>query len=532
MEHIRKVSNGDGRRALSLYRKAIQDGLLPEIPSLELTRIVTSLIHVGERAEAFRCLKDFHATGRLRKELFVSAVKLYSSKRCFTECLQTYDLVADDQRFCTEPVVWSCLLFCSLEVKSYGRCALFFERLKETGKPSRQDFVNMLRWASLQGCDVTVSLWREMREAYTPDPTSANIVLASCVGAERLEEASVVLTEMSHEGLADQITYNTLLKAYAKAGKLDQCFDVYESMREARVAPTQVTYGILLDGCVNAKQPHRAFELFTEIQAEGCEMNTVMYTTVIRGFERAGHVDKAMEVYSQMRCAGDVPLDAVTFSILIKANCDAGRVEAALGLLEALVDMGLKPDGVVFNNLLSGSVKVSKVVLGRHIYAEMIRSGARPSNVTFSTLVTLFVQCQHIDEAVTMLKREPGLQGVQLEPRVCMQLIQSCIRERQGRRVVEVYLLMVDICSPTAESHKTILVACIKLKMFDTASEVLGIIADRSGSVDVADAEALLEVATRKGKKQCVRECLHSIATLGLNVPSTLLERGRLMAAS
>jgi pentatricopeptide repeat protein len=371
-----------------------------------------------------------------------------------------------------------------------------------------------------------------MREAYTPDSASANIVFATCLAAEHLEEATALLTEMSHEGLADQVTYNTLLKAYARAGKLDKCFEVYESMYEGCVVPSQVTYGLLLDGCVHAKQPRRASEVFAKMQAEGCPMNTVMYTTLIRGFERAGDVDKAMEVYRQMLCAGDAPLDAITFSILIKANCDAGRVEEALRLLEALVDMGLKPDGVVFNNLLSGSVKVSSVVLGRHIYSEMIQAGVRPTNVTFSTLVTLFVQCKHFDEAVTMLKLEPGLHGVELEPRVCMQLMQSCIRERQGRRVVKVYLLMFDICNPTAESHATILVACIRLKMFDTASEIFSIIADRSGSVNAADAEALLEVATRKGKKQCVRACLQCIATLGLNVPSALLERGRLMEAS
>ena len=40
-------------------------------------------------------------------------------------------------------------------------------------------------------------------------------------------------------------------QGYAKAGRMDTCFELYELMRSRGLSPSQVTYGILLDGFIN-----------------------------------------------------------------------------------------------------------------------------------------------------------------------------------------------------------------------------------------------------------------------------------------
>merc|ERR1719408_764770 len=120
---------------------------------------------------------------------------------------------------------------------------------------------------------------------------------------------------------------------------------------------------------------------------EGGTMNTVLFTTLIKGFARAGEVDQAMGIYAQMRGERNVTPDLITFSILIKANCDADRLEAALQLLEAMMNLNLRPDEVVFNNLLAGCARQGNVQLGKQLYSDMVASGVRPSNATFSILI-------------------------------------------------------------------------------------------------------------------------------------------------
>ena len=69
----------------------------------------------------------------------------------------------------------------------------------------------------------------------------------------------------------------------------------------------------------------------------------------------------------------------------------------------------------------------------------MVQSGVKPSNTTFSIFIRLFAQCKLFDDAMEMLRSEPKVQRVDLEPRLYVQLAQACLRERQGRRAVEAY---------------------------------------------------------------------------------------------
>ena len=92
------------------------------------------------------------------------------------------------------------------------------------------------------------------------------------------------------------------------------------------------------------RQVERAVEIFKTMREEGCQMNTVLYTTLIKGFARAGQVDQAVQIYEEMRKERSMQPDVITFSILIKANCDVGRLEEALKMLLAMKEAGLKPD--------------------------------------------------------------------------------------------------------------------------------------------------------------------------------------------
>uniref|UniRef100_A0A7S1RE49 Pentacotripeptide-repeat region of PRORP domain-containing protein n=1 Tax=Alexandrium catenella TaxID=2925 RepID=A0A7S1RE49_ALECA len=365
---------------------------------------------------------------------------------------------------------------------------------------------------------------REMREAGVEiDSIVYNTALATCVAADRVDQARALLEEMERVGgVADVITYNTLAKGYAKAALMDRCFELFEHMRGQGIEPSQVTYGILLDGCINDSRVDRAAEVYERMTREGCPMNTVLYTTLIKGFARAGQADQAMRVYGQMRSEGTVPPDLITFSILIKSNCDSGQLEAALKLLEAMVDLRLRPDEVIFNNLLGGCVKDSNAGLAKRLYSDMTGAGIRPSNATFSILIRLYAQCKLLDEAVDMLRTEPAVQGVTPEPRLFSQLVLCCLRERQGRRAVDVYRLLLEHCVPTAAAHNSILGMCVKLNMLDTGVEILSLAASASGRVDERDAAALLEAARRKKRAQCADACQVAMRRLGLGGAATM----------
>merc|ERR1719321_1282255 len=141
-------------------------------------------------------------------------------------------------------------------------------------------------------------------------------------------------------------------------------------------------------------------------------MNTVLYTTLIKGFAREGKVADAMRIYRKMCDSAAAAPDLITYSILLKSNCDAGLLEDALGLLEAMVKKGVRPDEVIFNNLLSGCAKANLAELAQRLYAEMVNCGIKPSNATFSILIRLYAQNNLLEAACEMLRTEPGKHNV------------------------------------------------------------------------------------------------------------------------
>jgi len=533
--NILQLSRTSTHQALGAYQEALQQGLkLQELPNSDcrnlFVTLVTSLLRAGMACEAMTVLKDLRNLGPgLNVSLFSSVAKLCTSKHLFSECLGFYDFaVQDPDLVITDRNAWSCLLFCAIETRAYKRCGFFFDQLKECGLPSSKDHGHMIRLASIN-CDwrLALELLDSMHaQAVDVDSVMYNTALATCVNADQVDKAFTLLTEMEKTaGVADVITYNTLMKGYAKAGRMEQCFELREHMLRQRICPSQVTYGILLDGCINDNQVERAAGVVELMQREGCLMNTVLFTTLIKGFARASQVDKAMGIYEQMRADHSMAPDLITYSILIKANCDSGRLEEALKLLQSMLDLGLNPDEVVFNNLLAGCVPNGNGELAKRLYSDLVASGIKPSNATFSILIRIYEKCKQLDEAVRLLIEEPSLHGVVPEQRLFLQLFQCCIRERQGRRGIEVYEMMLRQSNNvvSAASHSTIMRTCAKLNMFETAAEILASALKNKARIDAQDVSMLLEAAIKKKKMQHAHSIASAMEQFGYAIQPGLL---------
>mmetsp|Transcript_103517 Transcript_103517/g.259539 ORF Transcript_103517/g.259539 Transcript_103517/m.259539 type:complete len:652 (+) Transcript_103517:117-2072(+) len=486
--------------------------------------LVTTAIRLNRVDEAHRFLRDCRRYGPgVTTALLTSATKLTTAHQFFQECLDIYDFAVEDKTLVLDDhALWSCLLFCAIEARAYKRCPYIWESLKSCGHPSYKDFGNMMRYASTQvNWHLGLSLIHEMQQAgFDIERVVYNTALAICVAASQIEQARRLLEQMEGVAdLADVITYNTLAKGYAKNGQVDDCFDLFRRMRTHGLEPSQVTYGILLDCCVNESQVDRAQEVFDSMLEERCPMNRVLYTTMIKGFARMDQLDKAMKVFKHMLQddSEDVSPDLITFSILIKANCDAARLKPALRLLEQMMELKLCPDEVIFNNLLGGCVRENNCALAKRLYNSMVEGGIRPSSATFSIFIRLYSSCKLLEQAIEMLRTEPAARGVQPEQRLYLQLAQSCLRERQGRRAVEVYQLMLQHLTPTLVVNSTLLSMCAKLNMVDTGSELLTLAAEVGSPVEAQDVAMLIDQAKRKKKDACVDACLAACQRLGIH---------------
>jgi len=183
-----------------------------------------------------------------------------------------------------------------------------------------------------------------------------------------------------------------------------------------------------------------------------------------------------------------------------------------------MIELGSKPDEVIFNNLIAGCARLGNVALGKQLYNDMVQSGIRPSNATFSILVRLHHQGKLLEEAIVLLKEEPPKHNVEPEPRLFLQLIQSCVRDRNGNFAIEAYKMLCERSKPTVASHSSILNTCMRLNMYDTAAEIVSLAAANRARVDASDTKTLVEAAFKKGKMSVVKNCISSMRAFGHTV--------------
>ncbi|KAF4696620.1 hypothetical protein FOZ60_016628 [Perkinsus olseni] len=441
-----------------------------------------------------RCLRDMTELGiEISDDLVMSITKIATSKHHYRECLSLHrDLLEKElgRKPSTDKTVNSCLLFCSVESEDYSECEKFSRRVVASGEaPAAKDFANMMKFYFAIGkIDEALRLLQVLRsKSLVPDVITCNTLISNCVNARQMETAETILRELMKAGddaghsVADVVSFNTVMKGYSRQGDVAKCDELMSILKAKEIQPTVVTYGILLDCCINANDMGRAQKVFQEMRlAQSSDkndqaspdkrhlgLNTVMYTTLIKGYAKEGNVDAAMDVFTEMRKAEVVP-DLITFSILIKSNCDAGKVDVSLKLLDELLRSfrlrGYKPDEIIYNNLLHGccipSKEIKTPIPSRKGLADQILLGMMDNHVVASSATFSIYMKVLLATVVDSIERDgpahsnrlyneiftemEAVYGVIPELRLYTQLIQQTIRHRNGHMTLEVCSSMVS----------------------------------------------------------------------------------------
>jgi len=331
-------------------------------------------------------------------------------------------------------------------------------------------------------------------------------LMESCLHMKDLSRTLEVFRHIQQQKVkVSVVTYGNVMKALGQAGRLRECFELWEGLKHTDLEPTAILYGILLDACINNGDLPRAMQVFEEAKSSDA-VNTVMYTTILKGFARTKQVDEAMRFYHQMltdaKQGKDVAPDLIAFSVLIQAHVEAGDMSGAFKVVEDMKGHHFKPDDIVFNTLLNGCFKQSNVELGERLFAEMLSVSVKPTAVTFSILVKLYGKARMLDKAFQMI--DDMEMKFHLRPSVLVytSLIQACIRNRQVKRALEVF----DTMNRKGErgdgvTFGTLINGCVYALHFDAAIDLIQQAANQGIKVPTEVANNLLGAVLRKGQE-------------------------------
>lgn len=529
---IMLLSQEQYTKALRMYRDLVRQGEDHKIREEAFYfALVQASIRVGNADVVCEVLgKARKHKVKLSLQFFQSVLKLLASKQLFKECLLVNDIFGTELP--AERTICSCLTLAASECGSAEAGIKAVERLRATGEViTGRDYQNILRSYAKAGNGASAQQLLELIiDSKIPfEAVITNIVLATWITANRTQQARALLRKAEQsEGVIplDVVSYNTVLKGYAREHKLKDCFSLINCMKAQDIKSDEVTYSTLLDACVAANDFDHATSVIDHFINSGCVMNTVLYTTFMKGFVRMQMLDKAMELYNQMRtaCQSGVADDGVEppkpdiilYSVLIKANCDQRLLENALHLVQDMLHDGLEPDDIIVNRLLDGCRHLSNSELADKIFADFVDSGhIKPTPPTIATMVKIYGKCNRVEDAAHLVRSMHDRFSLLPSVVVYTCLMSCCTRNRRLDLAFEAFKNMIKAkVEPDQLTYTTLLKGCCQEKDWQRVAELANVAAARPWSLVFPTEElyaALKEMSRHAGTEdhaEAVRQLL------------------------
>ncbi|XP_022985444.1 pentatricopeptide repeat-containing protein At1g55630-like [Cucurbita maxima] len=240
---------------------------------------------------------------------------------------------------------------------------------------------------------------------FRPFKHSYNAILHGLLVIKQYKLIEWVYQQMLLDGhSSDILTYNVVLYARCKLGKLDQFHRLLDEMARNGFSPDNHTYNILLFVLGKGDKPLAALNLLNHMREVGFDPSILHFTTLIDGLSRAGNLDACKYFFDELGNKGCIP-DVACYTVMITTYTVAGEHEKARELFDEMVMKGQLPNVLTYNSMIRGFCMAGKFDEAYSMLAEMETRGCRPNFVVYSTLVSYLRNAGKLSEAHKVITR-------------------------------------------------------------------------------------------------------------------------------
>ncbi|CAM9593340.1 unnamed protein product [Heterosigma akashiwo] len=262
--------------------------------------------------------------------------------------------------------------------------------MKNRGVPVLEEEYGLVMqvWAKKGRWQDALAAMNELKAAgLEPTLKTCNVALdaISHTGQWKLAEA-YYKKEILRRGLKpDEVTYGTLIYAYAEGGQPQKALDALAEMRPGAASLT--CYNNALHACKEAGWWEQAVGLFDEMEKRKLQPSSYTYSALISACEKAEAYGKAVELFFKMQNA-NVEGDERTYNAVISACFKAGMPELANKLLEEMREKGVPPSLQLFTTVAAAAARTGNVPLARQLFPSMEEAGVAPTVQIFTAAMT------------------------------------------------------------------------------------------------------------------------------------------------
>ncbi|GLU01134.1 hypothetical protein SLE2022_184590 [Rubroshorea leprosula] len=205
---------------------------------------------------------------------------------------------------------------------------------------------------------------------------------------------------------SDCFTFNTLISALCKEGKVEEACHIHDVMLKMGVAPDKISYKMIIQGLCFRGDLVKAIEFLNSLLEKSLMPEPLIWNLIIDGYGRCG--DLALYVNNHMLSLGVAPNemllnglfpDLVTYNMLISAACISGHIAFALDLYDEMLRKGIEPDVITYTELIRGYCMRGNVKEAEKLLTKMRRSGLQIDHVPCKILIKKYCHLGQHDMA-------------------------------------------------------------------------------------------------------------------------------------
>jgi len=362
--------------------------------------LVQCAVRQGKQALVERFIIDMREADVPRTRAFYEgAMKMLAGKRLYHEALAVYSQLEKDGM---EPsaVTYSCLVNFAVEVNELDLAMKFFEKLSALQTPSIRAYMTILRaFSKRQDGTNSIRILNDMQQRnLQPDSLVVNIVLATCVNADLLDQAESLLEEMQGRDppVVDVVSYNTVIKGHAQKGHMKKALNCLEKMPAHGLKPNMITFNTVMDSAVRCKQPAQAWRVLSVMRDAGHRPDKYTCSILVKGLHDGASEEQIKECFSllQTLCNDKASeenrqLFEVLFLSLLEASIKAKDLKIAMEIYGELKHIGIALSPQAYNGLVRALAAGEELAKCLGVWEEMVSAGVTPHSSTFEALAQI-----------------------------------------------------------------------------------------------------------------------------------------------
>ncbi|KAH7300960.1 hypothetical protein KP509_23G005700 [Ceratopteris richardii] len=420
------VEQGDGEKALLLYRQMLEEGIgkaeLPLVIALKACGILAEKdaiedqpVKLRSRALALALHADARAKGAISGLLVGNTlVSTYGKCRAIAESEATFCSMSFH-----DVVSWNVMLSAYVDgFKVVKALQLYCQMQKEKVDAELLTFVILLQACSalakqenspsINGHSVKLIV-PEIAKALQADAHRRDLETDISVGSALLDvyrkcgnihEAEDIFNKLSHR---NAVSWTTLLFAYVEGGAIDKALTLYVRMREEEVGLDPIALVSVLQVCRECGASQLCNHIHFIVISLGYDHISGMQTSIICTYGNCGSMGDAQSVFDGLL----VP-DNVSWSACVDGHASAGSSSKGLHSYECFVLGGQKPDEIMLTSVLSGCCYSGLSTVGAEYFDSLNQDFAINLNLKhYSVLLDLLGRTGDLNRAESLLKKMP-----------------------------------------------------------------------------------------------------------------------------